>query len=1626
MSMNKFLQSALCFAALLVAGTVQTLQAQTTVTVVNGALVATGGTNGNPIYRSSAGSGFTFSFSSHIVTAAQLAAQGISPGSTINGMAFEKSDAATLSAGRTATLDVYVKNSALTAYAAGQTRGGLLTGATLAYTNTNQPISGGWQTIVFTAPIVYTGGSLEIAWDWGIAGAGASSTTGAFPWKYATSTSVQAAGTSNSVALTAASTCTNQTRSYNLQITYTAGAACTGTPAPGATTGPSAICPNTTFNVGIQNVASGSGITYQWQSSTNGTTYTDITGANNPSYSATQTAATYYQCIVTCAGNAATSTPLQVTVNPFFNCYCQTGIPSSTADEEILNVTIDGVSNASTCATLAPGAGSILQRYSNYVVGTTPTFTVAQASIVPFSVQVGTCGGNFNNVSAIWIDFDHSGTFDASEQLYSSAAAVNGPHVESGNLNIPLTALLGNTTMRVITNETGTPIAAGNACSGYTWGETEDYLINIIPSTACSGMPTGGTTNGSATQICSTTTSTVNFTIGGATTGSGFTYQWQSSPDNITWTNITGATLATLSELVGATTYYRRTITCTAAGMSDNSSAFLVTATQFACYCQTGIATSTADEEILGVSINGVTNTSTCATLAPGPGSIATRYSNYMNPTTPTFAAQQGAVVPFSVQVGTCGGNFNNMVAIWADFNQDGVWSATEQVFATTTAVSGPNTVTGTFTVPAGATLGITAIRVRTTETTAVIPASDACVNYTWGETEDYTISITTPPPCTNPVTAGATTANITTICNTTTSTINFSVSGAATGTGLTYQWQSSPDGITWTDVAGQTAYNYSDIVGATIHVRRAIVCSGGAVAYSTPVVVTASIFACYCQAGISNFTGDEEITSVVINGVTNLSTCTTLAPGAGSILQRYSNYMTPPTATFTAQLGATVPFSVEVGTCGGPFGNTVAIWIDTNHDGVWDASEQVFASATSVNGVNTVTGTFTVPTTALTGITAMRIKAVETTTPQAAGDACVNYGYGETEDYIINIACPAGGAATSNAPLCEGNNAMLMAGGSIPTATYAWSGPNGYTNTGSMVTITGATVADAGTYTVVSTFGTCVNTATVTVGVSKPVASITSASAPCFATNATATASATGGLLGYNYLWSNAAPTAALSALAGVYTVTVTDGVGCTATEEVILSEPALLEAVSSPVAIACFGGTSGSIAISPAGGTGPYSYVWSDGNLTDTQNNLMPGTYTVTITDANSCSTTATLGVTQPAAPLSINNAMTNVACFGGATGGVTATAVGGTSTYMYQWSNGPTAGANPGLVAGVYTVTATDLNGCTAATTTTITEPTLLVSTPSSTNISCFAAMDGTATANVSGGTTGYTYMWSNMLNTATISGLMPGTYTATVTDANGCSNTISTIITEPVLLVNSLMGTNATCFNSATGSTMAMTNGGTTPYTYSWSNDANITTNTNPNIFAGDYYVQVTDANGCTTTSSITITQAATGITIVPTTTNQTAPNNGMVMLDILGGNAPYTVLWANGATTTNLTGVPAGTYCATVTDATGCTQTACANVALIIETEMVANFTTVSAFPNPTEGPFTLSVQLASPQDVTVDIFAVTGQAIDSQTIKNTSNHNFSFDLSEMPSAMYFARIKAGTETKVIKISAVTK
>jgi large repetitive protein len=540
---------------------------------------------------------------------------------------------------------------------------------------------------------------------------------------------------------------------------------------------------------------------------------------------------------------------------------------------------------------------------------------------------------------------------------------------------------------------------------------------------------------------------------------------------------------------------------------------------------------------------------------------------------------------------------------------------------------------------------------------------------------------------------------------------------------------------------------------------------------------------------------------------------------------------------------------------------------------------------------------------------------------------------------------------------LCKGaatGSITVTSTGGTGTHNYVWS-------TGA----TGATVSGlvAGTYTVTATdANSCTKTSTVTI--TEPASVVTSSITASTnvlcngAATGAATAAGAGGVAPYTYAWSNAASTDMTTGLvAGVYTVTVTDANGCTSNTGVTITEPTAVSITTTTVTnVSCFGGANGSATVNATGGVAPFTYAWGNGQTTATATGLAAGTFTVTATDANGCTITTSVGITEPAAALSVAvTTVTNVSCFGGADGSATVAASNGTAPYTYAWSNSATGATATGLIAGTFTVTATDTNGCTISTTAMVTEPTAVTLTVTTvTNVGCFGAATGSATVGATGGTAPYTYVWSNSATGATATGLIAGTYGVTATDSKGCTITTTATVTEPSApLAATSVKTNVSCFGGANGTATVTATGGTTPYTYLWSNNAAtaMISGLTGTVAGTAYRVTVTDANGCTTSSSVTVTQP-TAITATTTRTNVkcNGETNGSITVTTTGGTSPYTYTWSPNTTGTVsgnvISGLGAGIKSITVTDANGCTLSP-ANVTITQPNAIALSFVSVT-------------------------------------------------------------------------------
>ncbi len=518
-----------------------------------------------------------------------------------------------------------------------------------------------------------------------------------------------------------------------------------------------------------------------------------------------------------------------------------------------------------------------------------------------------------------------------------------------------------------------------------------------------------------------------------------------------------------------------------------------------------------------------------------------------------------------------------------------------------------------------------------------------------------------------------------------------------------------------------------------------------------------------------------------------------------------------------------------------------------------------------------------------------------------------------------VNASCNGG----------TGTGTVVASGGTGPY-TYAWtpSGGNAATSTAIAAGNYTCTITDAHGCTTTQLFTITQPTAVTGTTTSVPV--------NCNGGNTgSATVTASGGTGPYTYSWAPSGGNAATASglIAGNYTVTITDGNGCTGTATIAVTQPTPVAATTTTIPAIC-GNPNGSATATPSGGVGPYTFSWApSGGNAATASGLIAGVYTVTVTDSHGCTTTATANIVNSGGPTANISTSTNISCFGGNNGNATVTLTGGTGPFTYAWApSGGNAATASGLSANTYTVTVTDANGCITTASVTLTQPTALTASATSSPDLCNGGNTGSATVTASGGVGPYTYNWTPSGGTGTTAnGLTAQSYTCTVTDANGCSTTAITTVTQPTALTSTQSQVNELCNGGNNASATVNASGGTSPYSYAWApSGGNSATATG--LSAGTYTCTITDANGCTITQPFTIIQPS-AITLTTSFVQSTCGNaNGSATVVIAGGTGPYASAWApSGGNNTTASGLSAGSYTVTVTDANGCVGSATVNV-----------------------------------------------------------------------------------------------
>lgn len=543
-----------------------------------------------------------------------------------------------------------------------------------------------------------------------------------------------------------------------------------------------------------------------------------------------------------------------------------------------------------------------------------------------------------------------------------------------------------------------------------------------------------------------------------------------------------------------------------------------------------------------------------------------------------------------------------------------------------------------------------------------------------------------------------------------------------------------------------------------------------------------------------------------------------------------------------------------------------------------------------------------------------------------------------------------------------------------------------------------------------------------------------------CAGGTTTLTATATGGATPYLYSLDGGAfgTSNIFTITAGNHTVAVKDGKNCIASQSITVMQPGAI--TIAPIVVthaACGGGNTGAVDITVSGGSPGYTYHWSNNRTTQDLVNVGANTYTVTVTDSHGCTATASATVNPK---LALTLSKTNVVCNGGSDGTATANPTGGTPDYTYLWSNGATTQTIDNLAPGAYSVTVTDVLGCARTKSISIGQPSAISVSGVVQNVTCNGTANGSVNISHNNGTAPFTYAWSDGATTMDRSDLAPGTYTVTVTDVNGCNRSKSFNITEPAALTLSFSVHEVTCNGAADGRISTSTTGGIKfpaaatcngeRYCYNWSNGA--TSRNLENLSPGVYTLTLTDANSCSTTGTVTITEpealniTSVGITPLP---------NGKYQLTVTstGGSLPhkYRRIPGGGYQASNLfTNVPAGAYQIVVRDNNLCTDTVTVNVpggiASLSSGELEegtfveeTDGTMPTLFPNPAASEVNLKLP-ARFKNGFIRVFDLSGRVMAEQRLEADTDL-YQFNASDWQAGIYLVLIHTDTEKHTLRL-----
>ncbi|MCI4669246.1 MAG: gliding motility-associated C-terminal domain-containing protein [Bacteroidia bacterium] len=440
-----------------------------------------------------------------------------------------------------------------------------------------------------------------------------------------------------------------------------------------------------------------------------------------------------------------------------------------------------------------------------------------------------------------------------------------------------------------------------------------------------------------------------------------------------------------------------------------------------------------------------------------------------------------------------------------------------------------------------------------------------------------------------------------------------------------------------------------------------------------------------------------------------------------------------------------------------------------------------------------------------------------------------------------------------------------------------------------------------------------------------------------CFGENTGAIdLTALGGTPPYQYNWSNGLTTEDINQLqAASYSVVVTDNNGCTENLSVEITQPSAPIQVNVQVTPAtCYGFSDGAIDLDVSGGTPVYEYSWKNSQfalsfVTEDLSNIQAETYFLNLVDANGCVYLDTILVDEP--DQFVDSVILNdVLCFGDNTGSIDFNLKGGTTPYIFQWSNGSFQEDLTDLPADIYDIQVTDDQGCIFQDSYTITEPLEGLNIQANVkDATCAGGRDGSISYEANGGTPPYTYVWSNNSTEENQFDLVAGLYSVLLTDANGCTKVDSFEIKQPDFFDIEADITPVKCAGESNGSIRLTSIGGTAPYEFLWRNSEFVLFEKGQNLenFPGETYtVVITDTFGCKGEASFLLPEPDTlRLIYEKTDVSCFGAMDGMIELKLEGGTAPYEYLWNNQETGSTLSNLGPGLYEVLISDAGGCME-----------------------------------------------------------------------------------------------------